>query len=57
MEAEVDTQMRPAPTLDQMANSVARHFGRVFARQVVWVETLEDLLPDALPDCNTAVTV
>jgi lipoyl(octanoyl) transferase len=49
MEAEVDTQMRPAPTLDQMANSVARHFGRVFARQVVWVEEFEDLIPEVPP--------
>jgi hypothetical protein len=40
-----------------MANSVARHFGRVFGRQVVWIEALEDVIPDALPDCNTAVTV
>jgi lipoyl(octanoyl) transferase len=57
METEVDTQMHPAPTLDQMANSVARHFGRVFGRQVVWVEEFEDLIPAALPDRNTAVTV
>ena len=47
MEAEVDTS--PAPSLEQMANAVARHFGRVFERQVVWVEALEDLLPGGLP--------
>src|SRR5271154_819912 len=41
MEAEAD----PAPSLEQMANAVARHFGRVFGRQVVWVEALQDLLP------------
>jgi lipoyl(octanoyl) transferase len=41
MEAEAD----PAPSLKDMANSVARHFGRVFARQMVWVQSLEDLLP------------
>ena len=57
MEAEVDTQICPAPTLDQMANSVARHFGRVFGRQVVCIEALEDLIADPLPDCNTAVIV
>ena len=33
------------PPSTQMANSVARHFGRVFGRQVVWVESLDDLLP------------
>jgi lipoyl(octanoyl) transferase len=41
MEAEAD----PAPSLEEMANAVARHFGRVFGRQVVWVESLDDLLP------------
>jgi lipoyl(octanoyl) transferase len=41
MEAEADQ----APSLNQMANSVARHFGRVFARQVVWVQSLEELVP------------
>jgi hypothetical protein len=28
-----------------VANSVVRHFGRVFGRQVVWVENLDDLVP------------
>jgi hypothetical protein len=47
MEAEVDTY--PAPSLEQMANSITRHFGRVFARQMIWVEALDDLLPGGLP--------
>jgi lipoyl(octanoyl) transferase len=41
MEAEAN----PAPTLAEMASAVARHFGRVFGRQVVWVESLDDLVP------------
>jgi lipoyl(octanoyl) transferase len=45
MEAEV----APAPSLEQMAHSIARHFGRVFERQMVWVEALDDLLPGGLP--------
>jgi lipoyl(octanoyl) transferase len=45
IEAEVDS----APSLDQVANSVSRHFGRVFGRQMVWVEALDDLLPYAHP--------
>jgi lipoyl(octanoyl) transferase len=53
MEAEVDTF--PAPSLEQMANAIARHFGRVFDRPVVWVEALDDLLPGGLPIAgNTA---
>ena len=45
IEAEVDS----APSLGQVANSVSRHFGRVFGRQMVWMETLENLLPYAHP--------
>jgi lipoyl(octanoyl) transferase len=41
MEAEAD----PAPSMEQVANSVVRHFSRVFGRQVVWVQSLEELLP------------
>jgi lipoyl(octanoyl) transferase len=46
MEAEVD--LATAPTLEQMANSVVRHFGRVFGRQVVWIESIDDLLDGGL---------
>ena len=45
IEAEVDA----APSLGQVANSVSRHFGRVFGRQMVWMEALDDLLPYAHP--------
>jgi lipoyl(octanoyl) transferase len=45
IEAEVDT----APSLGQVASSVSRHFGRVFGRQMVWMEALDDLLPYAHP--------
>jgi lipoyl(octanoyl) transferase len=41
----MDVEVDPAPSWEQMANSVARHFGRVFARQMVWVQSLEELLP------------
>lgn len=43
LEAELDPE--PAPSMDQVGNAVSRHFGRVFGRQMVWVETLQDLLP------------
>ena len=45
MEAEAEAP----PSLEQMANSVVRHFGRVFGRQMVWLEGLEDLLPSSPP--------
>ncbi len=46
MEAEVDSP----PSMEQMANAVSRHFGRVFARQMLWVETLDALLPGGTAD-------
>ncbi|HEU5234927.1 MAG TPA: lipoyl(octanoyl) transferase LipB [Terriglobales bacterium] len=35
---------RPIPTLEQVAYSVSLNFGRVFARQMLWLESLEALL-------------
>lgn len=31
------------PSMEQAANAVARHFGRVFAHQVLWLQSLQDL--------------
>jgi lipoyl(octanoyl) transferase len=45
IEAEVDS----VPSVGQVANSVSRHFGRVFGRQMLWMEALDDLLPYAHP--------
>jgi len=42
---EMEADLEPAPSMDQAANAVSRHFGRVFGRQMVWAETLQDLLP------------
>jgi lipoyl(octanoyl) transferase len=36
-------------TMEAAANSTARNFGRVFARQMVWSESLEQLLTPAAP--------
>src|SRR6201996_3526888 len=41
LEAETDS----APSLVQVAHSVSRHFGRVFGRQMLWLQSLDDLLP------------
>ena len=43
LEAEVTTDH--PPSLEQTSQTLARHFGRVFDRQIVWLETLNDLLP------------
>ena len=34
-------------TMERAANATARNFGRVFARQMVWAESLEQLLEPA----------
>jgi lipoyl(octanoyl) transferase len=43
----IEVEVDPAPSMDQVVNSIARHFGRVFSRQIVCLEALGDLLPHA----------
>ena len=47
LENEIDTAIHTVPTLEQAGNTVARHFGAVFGHQVLWRESLDDLLHDA----------
>lgn len=37
----------PMPTLEQARHTIARTFGRVFGRQVLWLESLQELQLDA----------
>ena len=41
----IETEVDPAPSREQVVNSIARHFGRVFGRQMICLEALDDLLP------------
>lgn len=43
LELEAD----PPPAIEEVRNAVARQFGRIFEHQVLWVESLNDLLPEA----------
>lgn len=43
LEREAD----PAPAMEAVRNAVARQFGHVFGHQVLWVESIADLLPEA----------
>ncbi len=43
------------PTFEQTLHSAARNFGRVFERQMIWCESLEDALPDE-PAAHGAIT-
>jgi lipoyl(octanoyl) transferase len=49
LELEVDEAVQPPLTLENAVHSVARHFGRVFEHQVLWLESLDDLLPREIP--------
>jgi lipoyl(octanoyl) transferase len=42
LEREAD----PPPSMEVLRNAVARQFGHVFQSQVLWVESLSDLLPE-----------
>jgi lipoyl(octanoyl) transferase len=44
LELEADASAQPPPTMENTINAVARHFGRVFEHQVLWVESVDDLL-------------
>ncbi len=41
---ELESPQTPSPTMEQAANSAAANFGRVFQRQVLAVESLDELL-------------
>jgi lipoyl(octanoyl) transferase len=45
LEREAD----PPPAMDAVCNTVARQFGHVFGSQVLWVESVSDLLPELTP--------
>jgi lipoyl(octanoyl) transferase len=42
LELEVDASMEP--TMDRAIHATARNFGRVFQRQMVWCDSLDQLL-------------
>jgi lipoyl(octanoyl) transferase len=46
---------RPLPSLDDLAQQVARNFGRVFEAQTLWLESLDALLSSSeMSECDTA---
>jgi lipoyl(octanoyl) transferase len=46
---ELEADATANPTMDRALNVTARHFGRVFGRQMLWCESLEQLLAPAEP--------
>jgi lipoyl(octanoyl) transferase len=47
LEDEIDTAIHAVPGLEQAGNAAARHFGLVFGHQVLWRDSLEELLAEA----------
>jgi lipoyl(octanoyl) transferase len=44
LEDEIDGHSGTMPTLEQAMHAVARNFGRIFGRQILWMESVEALL-------------
>ena len=40
---ELESPVEPAPTMEHVINITARNFGRVFQRQMIWAESLEQV--------------
>lgn len=41
----MEQEARTIPGLEPVMHTVARHFGQIFDQQILWLESLEDLLP------------
>jgi lipoyl(octanoyl) transferase len=41
---ELESPVEPMPSFDEVLQTTARNFGKVFGRQMVWTESLETLL-------------
>jgi lipoyl(octanoyl) transferase len=44
LEQEIDESRAAMPTMEAARHAAARHFGRIFGRQILWLESLETLL-------------
>lgn len=45
----------PPPSMEAVRNAVARQFGHVFASQVLWIDSAQDLLPELAAAGNPVV--
>jgi lipoyl(octanoyl) transferase len=43
----MERELQKRPTLEEVATAVSRNFGRVFGSQMLWLESLDDLLAQA----------
>ncbi len=54
LEQEIDESRAAMPTMDEARHAVARHFGRIFGRQILWLESLAALLAQ-VPEAEDAM--
>jgi lipoyl(octanoyl) transferase len=47
LEEEIDGHSGTMPTLEQAMHAVARNFGRIFGKQILWTESVEVLLQES----------
>ncbi len=46
---ELESPLMPAPSLRDALHATIRNFGRIFARQMLWTDSLEELLSSVAP--------
>jgi lipoyl(octanoyl) transferase len=46
LEEEIDTRSRAMPTMEQATYAVARNFGRVFGKEMLWTESVEEWMQE-----------
>jgi lipoyl(octanoyl) transferase len=44
IDQEIETKYRPIPSMEEVMNLVSTNFGRVFRQQILWLESLDQLL-------------
>ncbi len=47
LEEELGSESADMPTMEQAVHAVARNFGRIFGRQILWVESVDQLIRDS----------
>jgi lipoyl(octanoyl) transferase len=47
LEEEIDPGRATMPTMEQAMHAIARNFGRIFGRQILWTESVEELMQGA----------
>jgi lipoyl(octanoyl) transferase len=47
LEEEIDTRSKAMPTMEQAIHAVARNFGRIFGKQMLWTDSVEGLMPES----------